>query len=1084
MGRRRLAPPQFLSPAAMNRRSDRESEMKFLADSGAPGPDALEDRAAVATRIGRDWIYTILAASLFLSVSVLLYVNHRVIAINTAAARSAMTFTVELGHHFRLAQAASAINATATGVFDSRDVLRENARLQAARANFDKELREIWADVERSSAEPQSRVLIGDLRAVETAVGAMTQEANRIFSLYSLQRVEEARNRLPLLDRAHKEVAASLEIMTDHMGEAQRRRQDEGRSLSQSMERLGYTIAPLMLLMAGSVAVFGQRLQRRARLVEDEKDRSAARLAEREAVLRATNDASPHGIYVTDAGGACVYTNPAYQLISGLLAEEALGDGWLRAIHAEDRERVKQEWAESASAHRAYESTHRFHRAGQDLVWASVRAAEVRVEGSLHGYVGVVEDITPRLKREAELADAKERAEAATHAKGDFLASMSHEIRTPMNGVIGMTGLLLDTDLTPEQREFAETIRGSADALLGIINEILDFSKIEAGKMTIEPIPFDLLVAVEEVAELLSFRADEGGVDLIVRYQPGAPRRFVGDAGRIRQVVLNLAGNAIKFTQEGHVLIEVERGEGEGGTPLVKVSIHDTGIGIPAEKLGDLFAKFTQVDASTTRKFGGTGLGLAISKSLVELMGGRIGAESELGKGSTFWFTLPLEEDSSPSSPEALRPDLSGLRVLVVDDNRVNRRVLSEQLASWGMSQEAVSSGAAALEALRAAADRGEPFHIAILDYFMPGMDGEKLARAIRADAAFQNTVLIMLTSSGRRGDGRRFQEAGFAGYFVKPVRASTMLDALATAWSAQLHGKENTMVTRHTLAESGKRSAASAARGGPADGPFAHPFEHVRVLVAEDNVVNQKVACRLLEKLGCRVEVAANGNEAVEMACRIPFDIIFMDCQMPELDGFGATREIRRREGSEKRTPILAMTANAMDADRTRCLEAGMDDFVSKPVHPPLLRQALELWVLPREAAGIDAVTPAEASDPGEPPVDLEGSETISSLRADGGEEVARELIALFLEDAPERCAEIGDAIRLGDPSRASAAAHSLKSSAATLGASRLARLCVQIEDAVSAADAPALAELAAKLEAENLLVQGYLKNCSLAPK
>ena len=1055
-----------------------------MKDSPSPGRaefDGPQNGTATAARFGRDWTYTILAGCLFLSVSILLYVNHRIIVINTAAARAGASFSAELADHMDLAQAATAINATATGVFDSRDVLREHARLKAARAVFDRELREIWSAVEQRSPGRSSRRLIDDLRAVETAVGGMTQEANRIFSLYSLQRIEEARNRLPLLDKAHNHVDDALEVLLAHASEAQSKRQEDERDRSLAMERLGYTIAPIMLLMSAGVAVFGQRLQQRAKRIEDEKDRNAARLAEREAVLRATNDASPHGIFVTDAAGACTYTNPAYQRISGLLPEEALGDGWGRGIHAEDRERVQREWAEAAAAHRPYESNHRFHRAGREAVWASVRAAEVRIAGDLHGYVGVVEDITPRLKREAELADAKERAEAATRAKGDFLASMSHEIRTPMNGVIGMTGLLLDTDLSPDQREYAETIRGSADALLAIINEILDFSKIEAGKMTIEPIPFDLLVAVEEVADLLSFRASEKQIDLIVRYEPGAPRRFLGDAGRIRQVILNLAGNAIKFTEHGHVLIDVERVLGEDGTPSVRVSVRDSGIGIPAEKLGSLFGKFVQVDASTTRKFGGTGLGLAISKSLVELMGGRVEAESVLGEGSTFWFTLPLAEDPSPPPTAAPLPDLSGLRVLIVDDNKVNRRVLSEQLESWGMTHHAASGGTEAIAALHAAVDRGEPFHIAILDYFMPEMDGEMLAQAIRADTAIRRTMLIMLTSSGKKGDGRRFEKAGFAGYFVKPVRGSTLMDALATAWGAQLEGKESPIVTRHSLAESAKKSGS---RGDASTDAAGLPFEHVRVLVAEDNVVNQKVACRLLEKLGCRVEVAANGKEAVELVGRMPFDIVFMDCQMPELDGYDATREIRKREGAKKRTPVLAMTANAMDADRTRCLEAGMDDFISKPVHPPILRQALERWTTNRVPSTTkdsnDGAGPANGDDG--PPVDLEGSETLSSLIADGGEEVARELIALFMEDAPARCKEIGDAIRRGDAPAAAAAAHSLKSSAGTVGANRMARLCAQVEDAAAAGDSSALKGLLKRLESENVSVAAYLKERALA--
>ena len=828
-------------------------------------------------------------------------------------------------------------------------------------------------------------------------------------------------------------------------------------------------------------------------MIEDitESKKAENALRESESRLRSITDSAQDAILMMNPEGGISYWNPAAERILGYTSVEAIGHDLHSLI-------VPPRYHEAhKAAFPAFQQTGEGSAIGKTLDLNALRKdgkeipvqlslSAIHINGGWHA-VGILRDITAQKLAEKNLLETNRQLEEATAqanqmaveaemdniAKSEFLANMSHEIRTPMNGVIGMTGLLLDTELNEEQRRYAEIVHASGESLLSLINDILDFSKIEAGKLELETLDFDLQGLLDDFAATMALRTHNKGLELICAADPGVPTLLTGDPGRLRQILTKLTGNAIKFTHQGEVVVQVELVHSSPSSKTIvniepspcdpvflRFSVHDTGIGIPKNKIGILYDKFIQLDASTTRKYGGTGLGLAISKQLVELMGGEMGVESKEGKGSEFWFTARFGRQSAGAAAVIVpAADLAGVRALIVDDNTTNREILTTRLNFWGMRPSEAQDGPAALEALGKALEENDPFRIAVIDMQMPGMDGEALGRAIKKDSRLAGTRLVMLTSLGMRGDARHFLEIGFAAYATKPIRHEELKGMLSQALAERI-GKDTPtrfIATRHTVRETLNLFAGRKAR----------------ILLAEDNITNQQVALGILKKLGLTADAVANGLEVITALKTIPYDLVLMDVQMPEMDGLEATQQIRNPQSAVRnhQIPIIAMTAHAMQGNRERYLEAGMNDYVSKPVAPKALAEAIARW-LPRE----EKFTAQDSEVPESKAFHSSLSISHSSIpiwdrpgmleRLMDDEELVGTIMEAFIEDIPRQIEALLGYLEAGDVPGAERSAHTIKGVSANVGCEALCVIASEMEKDAKSGDLNAVQARFAELE------------------
>jgi PAS domain S-box-containing protein len=820
-------------------------------------------------------------------------------------------------------------------------------------------------------------------------------------------------------------------------------------------------------------------------MIEDITERKVAdeALRQSEDKYRSLVAHIPDVAWRADVHGQCTFISPNIEKVLGYTPEEIQNSGhrlWFARTHPDDQERINLAYESLFTCNRPYDVEYRLQRKGGQWIWVHDRSVGIYKRDGVVYAVGLLSDITIRKRTEEELQRAKEAAERANGAKSEFLAKMSHDIRTPLNGVIGMTDLLLGTLLTSEQIHYAQLAKSSADSLLALINDILDFAKIEAGKLEMQKIDFDLHATVEEPVVMLAPKAAAKGLEVACLIAPGVPPGLCGDPDRLRQILVNLVGNSLKFTDQGEVILRVTLEEQRGPDVLLRFAVSDTGIGIPPDRRDRLFRSFSQVDSSTTRKYGGTGLGLAICKQLVELMGGQIGVESDLGRGATFWFTARFQKQRPVAAAATAGVDPHNLRILVVSASAVHRQILCAQLAALGMVPFAATTGEEALAAVRAA-DK-HPFDVAFLDAHLPDTEGLELGQRLRATAG--ETALVLLTSIGIPVPPERLSEAGFALHLNKPVLQSRLLN---------------------TVREAMKRSL-SPARPGQEMNPrstgnvFHAAARSARILLAEDNSVNQLVACKYLEKAGYRYEVAHDGRQAVQKVLSEEFDLVLMDCQMPEMDGFDATRLIRQAEAAGKlpgarrgRLPIVALTANAIKGDRDRCLASGMDDYITKPLEPRRLIETIEA-----------ALSRAESSQntAGPQPAIAEGngnSPTVPAAIADGPEVPASETPPVDLAAVLERC--MGDAqflsriveqfqtqaasdlevlqkaLAAGDAEEVRRVAHGLKGAAAYMAAQTIFNLSRQMEHCGRGRDLDAASALLMRLQHEVERLNAFLQ-------
>ncbi|MBK9926893.1 MAG: PAS domain S-box protein [Anaerolineales bacterium] len=797
---------------------------------------------------------------------------------------------------------------------------------------------------------------------------------------------------------------------------------------------------------------------------------------------------SPVAIVVLDNDENIVSSNPAFETLYGFTNEEIIGSNLNSLITNDESRQEADQYTRDAMTKTVHAIGKRQRKDGSS-VHVEIFGVPVIIDGKKEGAFAMYHDIT-------ELDKARADAEAASRTKSEFLANMSHEIRTPMNGVIGMLELALDTPLTAEQTDYLQTSLHSAEALLTLLNDILDFSKIEAGRLELETINFNLRNVVEDVTYTLAKRAQDKGLEVVCLIHPDLASDLKGDPGRLRQILVNLLGNAIKFMHFGEIVVQAEPIEETSTHANIRFAVNDTGIGIPSERLAAIFDRFTQADGSTTRQYGGTGLGLTISKQLATAMGGKIGVESKPGVGSIFWFEIRFAKqvhEKRTTAPLALKPvNLMQARFLIVDDNQTNRIVLTKNVEALGSRVDSVASGAKALEVLRNAHRKGDPYHFVLLDMQMPGMDGEQLARAIKSDPSIKNVKILILTSMGQRGDVGRLEALGVSGYLLKPVKQQMLFDAVIAVWNNPEEESSN-LVTRHTLSETRKLG--------------------LRLLLAEDNTINQKLAMVLLQKAGYSVDAVGNGAQAFEKAKANQYSAILMDVQMPELDGLEATHLIREWEkDTGQHIPIIAMTAHAMAGDRERCLDAGMDDYVSKPLDPKVLFSALDRWtqsnsnmmdepldtvqdysasvqlVSTEMDAGLfgeeDIISSASNDDRKPAPVfqsvsvadDLPVNFDDALFRFGGDRDFMMEMFKEYLDHLPGRLNELQVALKAGDIGSIARLAHNLKGISLNFSVNPLANVALALEEIGKREDITHAPELISQLDVEIRRLEKYL--------
>ncbi len=839
-----------------------------------------------------------------------------------------------------------------------------------------------------------------------------------------------------------------------------------GKYFNLESEELSFTSTIRFLKYSGITFSLGEEKQKSYILLFTditEQRTAAEKIAEKEERFRSIIDHSNDVFYIHDTNHNMIYLSHQTKKIFGYDPQEMLTE-WNSLVTNNPQNARELRLTEKAIQTGIKQRNFIIQARKKDgtPIYVEVDESPVKNEqGEVVNITGALRDVTERVKAAENLkhyteelqnsraaqekniarlnellkqvAREKEKAEAADKTKSEFLANMSHEIRTPMNGVIGMTSLLLQTELDAEQTELAQLALNSANSLLSLINDVLDFSKMEAGKLQFEEIPFNLRTTLEDVIELHVYAAEEKGIEITNLINADVPLNLIGDPGRIRQVIANLISNALKFTEKGEVsLCTSYLGASKDKKGILKFEVKDTGIGVHPDKLQNLFNAFTQADGTTTRKYGGTGLGLTISKRLTEMMQGEIGVESEEGKGSTFWFTVHLKiqsdiQSDSSDTTELSETNLVNVTILSVDDNATNRRVLQGMLNSWGCVHEEFEEAKSALHRLLEAAESGRPYRIAILDMLMPDIDGKMLGKMIKAEPILQDLKLVMMSSSGNREDSEQLRDIGFDEYLSKPVKQSQLYNTLLNLINAPVK-KTSESIQERPKKEMGNHAAAE---------------ESLKILLAEDNIINQKVAAKILGNMGFSLKIAENGLEAIKLLQDEYFDLVLMDVQMPELDGLSATRRIRSAKVSvrDPEIPIIAMTANAMKGDREICLEAGMNDYISKPIDPVKLRETILRW---GRVSGVEM----SGSLKNQPDTDSSIFDRDGLLeRLGGDEEFLTEMVVLFLKETPEQIKSIATAIENQDSNETRKTAHTLKGASANIGAVELASVAKELE-------------------------------------